>query len=237
MKISIIIPVYGKQHLTHQLLADIAQYGDEQCQTLIVDNGGDYKTYAHESVIRPGSNLGWLKGTNLGLQTTKENSSDTLYMCINNDTRLSPGFLFGIREAFTERPLIGLLAPLYDAYWPQQKSTYSGPAAEFKPEPRELRTHFVDGTCMIIPQRTLDAVGYLDEEHFGQYGWGADQDYCYRVRRAGGSVMVTYRAYINHFQKGSVSDSNYNERSQQEMLEGMNKKYGEHWREFIYKPS
>lgn len=93
-KIAVIIPVYGNHHLTRQLLSDVARE-EELVKTYIIDNKGDYTRYTDEVVISPGHNLGWLKGTNLGIiQAQKE--APFAYVLLNNDTRLSRGFFAGL---------------------------------------------------------------------------------------------------------------------------------------------
>lgn len=57
--------------------------------------------------------------------------------------------------------------------------------------------------CVLIPRRTIDLVGLLDERFAGEidgemiYG-GEDTDYCYRVRKAGLKIGVFDGCFVDH---------------------------------------
>jgi GT2 family glycosyltransferase len=67
--------------------------------------------------------------------------------------------------------------------------------------------------CVLIPRRTIDAVGLLDER-FVAYGCD-DDDYCLRVRRAGLKIGIFDGCYVDHgslkstFRGSSLSAGNY----------------------------
>lgn len=50
--------------------------------------------------------------------------------------------------------------------------------------------------CVLIPRRTIEAVGLLDER-FTTYGW-QDNDFCHRVRLAGLKVGIHDGCYVDH---------------------------------------
>ncbi len=43
----------------------------------------------------------------------------------------------------------------------------------------------------------IDAIGYFDEDNF-PYGFGEENDYCFRALDAGFSLRVATRAYVHH---------------------------------------
>jgi GT2 family glycosyltransferase len=58
------------------------------------------------------------------------------------------------------------------------------------------------GFCMLMRRRALQAVGLLDEEHFGR-GYGEENDWCQRAERAGFSNLLAADVYVRH--RGAVS--------------------------------
>lgn len=50
--------------------------------------------------------------------------------------------------------------------------------------------------CVLIPRRTLDIIGVLDER-FTAYGF-EDNDYCRRIKRAGGKIAVHDGCFVDH---------------------------------------
>jgi len=240
MRLAVIIPVFGQEHLTHRLLLDIDREmdwsPDLSISVLIVDNKGNFPSNPKRyHLCQPGTNLGWAKGTNFGVKRAKHSESVDAYVCLNNDTRLSKGFFSGIKRALEVNPLVGLLGPVYDDIHAHQRTSYAGPAEEYTGLPMERSVPFVDGTCLVVPSRTLHHIGFLDEHHFGKHGWGADLDYAIRVRRAGAFVMVTHRAFLNHLgrQTANKVSSDWMHRAVDEMEAGMTVKYGAHWRDLI----
>ena len=239
MKFAVIIPVYGQEHYTDAIVEQIGTMSDPcDIDLFVVDNMG---TYEHDkgfaTIIRTGSNLKWCKGTNYGARYVLGLDKDyDIYLFLNNDVKLSPGFFLGLQEAFEANPGAGVIAPLYDNVHPDQNAAYNGPAELFVGEPTEKVVKFVDGTAMAVTLDTIQEVGLLDEEHFGVYGWGADLDYCNRVAQRS-DVMVTYRSYLNHFFQGTARFDKEAYRvfgaATVEMHEGMIKKYGKTWREEI----
>lgn len=239
MRIAVVVPVYGQHHLTDAVLGDLL--GQEpapgvELWVYVVDNRGDWDRghpiRAH--TILPGENLGWTRGTNLGLRVAAAERAFDAFCCLNNDVRLDPRFVDGLAGALRARPDAGLVAPLYDDVWAHQKGPYQGPAAGYvRPDPpTEREVGFVDGTCLLLPRATYEQVGPFDEHHFGRHGWGADIDYACRVRATGAPVLVTDRAYLNHAHQGTAATMgvDWNAGAEAEMEAGMTAKYGPTWR-------
>jgi GT2 family glycosyltransferase len=240
MRLAVVCPVFGQPLLTASVLGD-AERERDLVDVLVVDNGGDYVPCGWELVIRPGRNLGWLRGSNAGLRAAQATGRYHGYVLLNNDTRLSPGFFHELAAAWRSLPHVGVLAPLYDDCYPQQRSHYGGPAVRYEPVRAHRVAHFVDGTCMLIPDATLRRVGLLDDRGFGGSGWGADLDYCLRARRAGFRVYVTERAYLNHLREQTVRTLTddypaYKDLAEREMRTHMAAKWGPAWRAVLGPP-
>lgn len=61
---------------------------------------------------------------------------------------------------------------------------------------RDAGAKSVAFVCVLIPRRTIERVGLLDER-FTAYGW-EDNDYCRRVREAGLKVGIFDGCYVDH---------------------------------------
>ncbi|WP_200933843.1 MULTISPECIES: glycosyltransferase family 2 protein [unclassified Rhodococcus (in: high G+C Gram-positive bacteria)] len=197
----IAVPVYGQIEYTHALVKDLRR---ENATFVIIDNRGDYIPLADERVVTPGRNLGWAGGSNLGFRIAFSDGH-THAMTLNNDTRLSRGFL----DAVTDPQLpfdAGIVVPVYDdAYGHRDmKTTYSGPAKDYVPVDRYRKCFAVDGTAVTITKDTWLALGGYDERNFGSTGWGADVDFCIRATAEGFGSYVTERAFINHFGRATA---------------------------------
>jgi GT2 family glycosyltransferase len=237
-EMAIIVPVYGQEHLTINLVNQIDKQNVWYIYDLwIVDNKGDLAEHLDarqrsiSKIITPGENIGWLRGNLLGYEKSSQFIDYNAYMFINNDVVISPSFLRNMAQAmYIHEPSI--LAPLYDDIWPNQKSNYLGPAKSFQPSHKVRSVDFVDGTCMLISKDCIKKTGLFDEENFGERGWGADLDICYRVRNAGDIVMVTHMAYLNHIRAQTVYSLNqpdWLDKASSEMNEGLSKKWGKDW--------
>jgi GT2 family glycosyltransferase len=168
--------------------------------------------------------------------TAMANTDAEAVVLLNNDVRLSPGFVDGLYDAWqhTKGAIVG---PVYDHNWPHQRVEFHGPAGGYVPAPCERRVPFVDGTCMLVSRRTVEAVGLLDVEHWPAWSWGCDKDYCLRAREAGGHVFVTTRAYLSHFARATVgSMPGFSDTAaERENDAGMIAKWGCDWRDRLYK--
>lgn len=228
---AVVIPAYGQPEMTHHIVADCLRE-EELAHVIVVDNAGDFTPPpgSNVQVIRPATNLGWLRGTNLGMDEALRAGFDWM-VALNNDTRLSRGFFAGLRDALQARPA-DLVAPCYDDHYETQNGYYRGPAAAFPVEPVEISVPMIDGTCYALTTDLLDALGSLDAKHFGRRGWGGIDDYILRARGLGSGCVVTHRAYLQHARgsTGHAVMSSYERYASAEMRRGMRRKHGRHWR-------
>jgi len=245
MRLAVIIPCFGQDHMTHDVLSDLFNQ-EQRCDILLCDNKNDFTPYNyggnHDTrlLIKRTPQLRWLRGINYGMNWITNYArikgfNYGAYIWLNNDVRLSPNFLGGIEQAFISytKGTIGLLAPSYDDVWPQQiPSHYRGPAANYEPRQVERTVLFIDGSCMVVPHYSWEAIGPMDAERFGNFGWGGDLDYALRVQEKGWDIVVTERAYYNHLGGGTnkLLEENYHGEAGSEMHTGMNDKYGEAWK-------
>jgi GT2 family glycosyltransferase len=190
----ITVPVFGQHEYTHALTADLKREGADY---LIVDNRGDYPKIGNERVITPGENLGWAGGSELGFRTAfAEGYSHA--MTLNNDTRLSQGFVAALLDPRLPAD-VGIVGPMFDAGFPYAVADEKPDAANYVPRSLYRVVPAVEGTAMVLSRECWDGVGGMDLGTFGRYGWGLDLDLALRARKAGFGVYTTEMAYINHF--------------------------------------
>lgn len=223
------VPVYGQHHYTHDLVADLRREGAD---FVIVDNKGDYPRVGDEKVLTPGRNLGWAGGSNFIFRYAFANGYDRA-MTLNNDTRLSPGFVDGMLDPRIPADA-GVVVPVYDDVNGHLRivSDHRGPAAEYRPRPVLRKPPFVDGCAFMLSRAAWLAVGDFDERAFGRFAWGADVDLCLRARLAGFGVYATELAFINHFGRQSAKGFSrlYGARSQFRYRYGLLRYWGREWR-------
>ena len=225
------IPVYKQIELTHALVRDLAR---EEADFVIIDNAGDYTPLAHERVISVDFNLGWAGGSNLAFRTAFSEGFDYA-MTLNNDTRLSQGFVTGLLDPRLPDDA-GIICPVYDdsLSYPTLASHYRGPAVNYQPADCYRPLPVADGTGMVLKREAWVAAGELDTRSFGPFAWGADADLCLRVAKAGFGIYGTEMSYMNHLGKRTVlaehSKFSYHAKAGWAMSRGMRKLYGRDWR-------
>jgi GT2 family glycosyltransferase len=232
--LAVVIPAFGRNDLTQAVIRDLRSDGGA-FNLYVVDNRGDFIADRLDTIVlRPGSNLGWAGGCNLGLREAFSAGHDSV-MLLNNDTRLSPGFVRGMQDASLTTQW-GVLGPLYDHNWPQQVAGYLGSAQNYQPKIFEVRVPFIDGTCMMISHAVFEQVGVLDDSNWPRFGWGCDKDYCLRVRVAGGAIWVTERSYLNHLARRTAAALPGFSEIDAELENdcGMEQKWGKCWRDLLY---
>ncbi len=108
---------------------------------------------------------------------------------LNDDALLeTPGGFTAMQRAAEEHPEYGVIAATCNNVgnrnqWPQGRG--------LRDDPR-----MVCFVCVLIPRRTIELVGLLDER-FGGYGMD-DDDYCLRVRNAGLKIGIFDGCYVDH---------------------------------------
>jgi GT2 family glycosyltransferase len=230
-RLLVVVPVFGEHERTHALLGDLRREANLG-QVVIVDNRGDYLTAGDEEVLRPGDNLGWAGGTNYGTLACRRPQHDGV-VWLNNDTRLSQGFLGALLRSWRATDA-GVLGPVYDCHWVHQRARQLGPVEQYRPRRVYRSAPFIDGTCMFVPTSTLDDIGLLDADTFTPLGWGAEIDYCLRVRAAGRKVVITALAYLHHEQAATAKAifggyDGYHDVAYPVMMEGLGRKWGAGW--------
>ncbi len=126
------------------------------------------------------------RNVNLGITST---GSDDVIVCNDDAQLLSPSGFTVMQHAAEEHPEYGII------------SATTNVAGNLDQRPkgiglRDAGDRTVAFVCVLIPRRTIEAVGLLDER-FTAYGW-EDNDYCRRVRMAGLKVGIHDGCYVDH---------------------------------------
>lgn len=226
----ITVPVYGQHEYSHALVEDLEREGADY---LIVDNRGDYPKLGNEQVIRPGENLGWTGGSELGFRVGFSDGYSHV-MTLNNDTRISKGFVAALLDSRLPRDA-GLIGPVYDdaIAFKEMVSDYDGPAAEYTPVPRYRKLSVLDGTALVLTRQAWRKIGGLDVRSFGRYGWASSFDLNLRTKFAGFGIYATEMAFINHFGRKTAHAEfgrhRYHVGGKLEVRRGMRRIYGKDW--------
>lgn len=232
------VPAFGVDHLTDAVLRDLVRDPVDEVPGLrivVVDNRGDHTPAVDDPRVelhRPSSNLKWLGTVNWALAEA-ERAGDAVCVVLNNDTRLSRGFVAALVATFTECEGVAVAAPTYDDFWlharareiPATADAYRSVHA-YRPVP------FCDGTGFALSVEAVRRVGGLDAVAFPEQGYGADIDLALRARDLGYRCVVTEAAYLSHHRRGTMAGlpDESAERHRAEILTGLAATRGDGWR-------
>ena len=216
---------------------------------IIVDDGSQPETRdflkrfesKHEcSLLRNEQAGGYTRAANQGLQ----NAKGEYVVLLNSDTIVTPNWVDRMVACAESDDKIGLIGPLSNtASWqsiPEYES--DGDWAE-NPLPENVsidemgelvsrssarlypEMNFLNGFCLMIRRNVIDGIGIFDEENFGE-GYGEENDYCLRARKAGFKLALADDTYIYHAQSRSY---NHEKRKQLSARAGeiLAQKYGQ----------
>jgi len=158
-------------------------------------------------VIYNKENLGFPKGCNQGIKI----ATGEEILLLNNDTIVTPGWLENLRECLYSSEYIGAVGPVTNSCPNYQSIPVNYASVEemiqfaekynySESKNWEERLRLI-GYCMLIKKEVIDKVGLLDE--IFTPGNFEDDDYSFRMRKAGYKLMICNNSFIHHF--GSAS--------------------------------
>ena len=221
MDLSIIIVSFNTKELLKECLNSILRAGEQgskkvKIEVIVIDNAsGDSsakmveKDFPKIILIKNKDNLGFAQANNQGIKKTR----GKYLLLLNSDTRVKPGPLEKLIQFAQKHPEAGIVgAKLVDPdgsvqpsvyhfptlwraireYWLGQKGVYE----KYSPQGKKtVEVEAVTGAAMLIPRKTIEKVGLLDERYFMYF---EDLDYCQRVKQAGLKVYYLPEAEIIH---------------------------------------
>ncbi len=177
----------------------------------------DFTGEYHCKLIRNDQARGYTFAANQGLRQ----SSAEFVILLNSDTIVTPSWVDRMIACAQSDSKIGLVGPLSNGatYQSIPEIIVNGDWAD-NPLPSNVFVDqmgewvanyserlypdmkFLNGFCLMIRHQLIDEIGYFDEENFG-IGYGEENDYCLRARKAGWRLALADDTYIFHAQSRS----------------------------------
>lgn len=206
MSLSVIIP--SKNALNASACVRAVRERDHDVNVVVVDDGLPADWFDLEPIeVIPGEKpFIYARNCNLGIKSTwgmvevtthsdterkwLQAAVDDDIILLNDDALLmTPGGFTAMQKAAQDHPEYGIISATTNlAGNPDQQPRGVGL--------RDAGNKCVAFVCVLIPRRTIERVGLLDER-FTAYGW-EDNDYCRRVRNAGLKVGIYDGCYVDH---------------------------------------
>ncbi len=227
--VDIIICVHNAIEDVIRCFESVHQFSTPPFSLIIVDDGSGSETrnYLDRCALEYGVTLlrndvarGYTFAANQGLRA----STADYALLLNSDTIVSEGWLDRMICCAESDPAIGIVGPLSNtASWQSIPQVEEGGdwAVNKLPEGITIacmgrlvadfsartypRLPFLNGFCLMIRREIIASIGFFDEESFGR-GYGEENDYCLRARKAGWTLAVADDVYIWHEQSKSYSD-------------------------------
>jgi N-acetylglucosaminyl-diphospho-decaprenol L-rhamnosyltransferase len=194
---------------------------------VVVDNAsadGSADTVASRlpsiELIRNSENLGFARAANQGLAR----ADSTFVALLNPDTEATPGLLRDLVDYLTQHEDVWAVAPrlvtddgkgqtLAAGFAPSPLRAFlyflglsyflPWPSAGFSVAPsvrRPIDVDWLSGACLVARRTVIDRVGPLDGSFFL---YGEDMDWCRRMRRAGGRLVLLADHDLRHARAAS----------------------------------
>ncbi len=226
--VDIVVCVHNALSDVQRCLEAVVRHTNPPYSLILVDDGSESETHAYLSefansqgavLLRNEEAKGYTRAANQGLRR----SSADYVVLLNSDAVVTPEWLDRLIACAESDPRIGLVGPLSNtASWqsiPEIESQGDWPA---NPLPAGMTIEemgrlvarysarlyppmpFLNGFCLFIRREVIAEIGYFDEETFGA-GYGEEDDYALRARKAGWLLALADDAYVYHAQSRSYS--------------------------------
>ena len=222
----IILVNYNGEADTIECVQSLNRILYDNVRIVLVDNGSTVPISAEGKiffeknchVIYNDRNSGFSGGNNIGIQYAVKEGAE-LVLLLNNDTTVEPDFLNVLIEQYDKNREAGAFGGRICFYDNKEMIWYGG--GFFDPKDgwgrhekngeicsgrtgvvREIT--FITGCLMLIPVRTIEMIGLLDDSLFLYF---EDVDYCCRIMKAGMKMLYCEDAVIYHKVYGSTSGS------------------------------
>ncbi|MGH8173298.1 MAG: glycosyltransferase [Rhodanobacteraceae bacterium] len=213
-RVSIVIPVYNKIAYTSACLRSLVEHaGDVPFEVIVVDDGssdGTQKRLADVSglrVIRNAENLGFVGSCNAGAAA----ANGELVLFLNNDTRVTAGWLEALVRCLDEAPDAGLVGA--KLIYPDGRLQEAGGIVfsdgsgwnygrfEDPDDPRyafRREADYCSGAAILLSRELFRRIGGFDARYAPAYY--EDTDVAFSVRAAGLKVYYEPAATVVHFE-------------------------------------
>lgn len=186
--LTVVIPSRNRSNL-EPCVAAVRKH-EPGCKIVVVwdCSGGDYISFRDVEgcyLIRSALPFVYARSCNYGIAE----AGDSDVVLLNDDALLTtPGGFTAMQEQARQHPEFGVIGAA---------TNVTGQALQ-NPAGQGLREvpRMVCFMCVLIPRKTINAVGMLDEEFVG-YGYD-DDSYCLRTRRAGLKIGVYDGCFVDH---------------------------------------
>lgn len=245
--VSIIIPVYGQINYTIACLLSIAQNKPECTFEIIIvddaslDNSSELlKSVSGVKVFVNPVNCGFIKSCNLGAKKAK---GHYVYF-LNNDTRVTKGWLDHLVQTFSDFPGTGLAGSklvypngkLQEAggiIW-RDGSAWNfgrGEDPDFHVYNYAREVDYCSGASIMIPKQIFNHINGFDPYYLPAYC--EDSDLALKLRSKGYRVIYQPLSIVIHFE-GITSGKNINSGIKSYQVENMRKQYNR-WKSILSK--
>lgn len=212
----VVVLNWNQKDLTDECLASLAKATYPAFRIVVVDNGSEdgsveYLRQRHPGVtyIANRENLGFSGGNNVGIEHAMAEGCDYVYL-LNNDTEVSPDFLYPVVSTMESDPKIGIAGSTVFYFNPPDIIWFTGAHANWlrgdMVDPRvgkrldkeSARLEDVDevaGAGMMVRRKVIEHVGMLDSTFFIYF---EETDWCQRAKKGDWRVVWVPESQIWH---------------------------------------
>ncbi len=226
--VDVIVCVHNAYDDVVRCLDSITHFTSKPYTLILVDDGSDeptasyLKRFSEEQkcrLVRNEKARGYTFAANQGM---RESQADYVVL-LNSDTIVTDGWIDRMVACAESGKDIGIVGPLSNtASWQSIPDVLIDGDWADNPLPPDVtvndmgtlvarysaraypRIAFLNGFCLMIKRAVIEDIGIFDEEKFGR-GYGEENDYCLRARKAGWELVLADDVYIFHAQSKSYS--------------------------------
>jgi hypothetical protein len=254
-KVYILIVAFNHKRHTFRCLESLKNITYPDFTVVVVDNGSSDGTaedirnnYPWVKLIVNDRNLGFTGGHIKGCERAMKEGADYILL-LNNDVEVAKDFLERLIDVAESDERIGAVGPVMYFLDPPNRVWSAGLKVRLlglynkmlffgqtdQKIPDLLTVPVISGAALCLKRKVIDEVGFLDDLYFC---YNEDVDLCYRMRKAGYSLVTVKASRIWH--KVSASSGGlFNPCNQYLMARGaaiFMRKFGTSLQKFIFPP-
>ncbi len=209
LKIVAVIVSYNAMRWCERCLKSLRE-SSVKIQTIVVDNAStdgtiDYiqQNYTEVEVIATGTNLGFAKANNIGIQKALAHEADYIFL-LNQDAWVEKDTICKLLESFEENENVGIVSPVHlngnksalDFGFVRYVPAEFGSDLYMHTLHKYYEMEFVNAAAWLVSADCVKNVGGFDTLLFTHYG--EDNNYLQRVRYHGFKVLLNTGTTICH---------------------------------------